>query len=396
MLLALVIGVFTLSVITMLVDTIIQQFNELVIDELGGNVLIFAAGGEETLNPVEETLATHKGVKSYSVIRNYETQFVSLEDVSANETLKWSDLEDRVLEKSLTDELGQDAADRLSFSFGSVDARRLGSNLPDIKLYAGRQLDPAIDNQPDAEGYWPIVLSATQATVDAGIEVGDLITFSVGESRTDTVTFRIVGMLDRLSSDVESFGAQHYSPVEAFGDHEPAQVYGVADIEESEIRNVRRTLAEVPGVFVLETKLLNELITSIVDQFTSFPTLVAALALVTGGIVIANAVALSTMERRREIGIMKAVGLQRERVIGMLLLENGLMGLIGGLIGVGISVIILLLMFSQIFQGELGDAVPLSTAFQLMGLCILIALVASVISVWGASGEKPLNVLRYE
>jgi len=31
---------------------------------------------------------------------------------------------------------------------------------------------------------------------------------------------------------------------------------------------------------------------------------------------------------------MKAVGLQRERVLGMLLLENALMGLIGGLIGV--------------------------------------------------------------
>ena len=72
--------------------------------------------------------------------------------------------------------------------------------------------------------------------------------------------------------------------------------------------------------------MLNDLINRVIDQFTSFPILVAALALVVGGIVIANSVALSTLERRREIGIMKAVGLQRERVLGMLLLENGLMG----------------------------------------------------------------------
>ena len=31
-----------------------------------------------------------------------------------------------------------------------------------------------------------------------------------------------------------------------------------------------------------------------------------------------------------------------------------------------------------------------------MGLCVLIALVAAIVTAWGASGEKPLNVLRYE
>jgi hypothetical protein len=48
-----------------------------------------------------------------------------------------------------------------------------------------------------------------------------------------------------------------------------------------------------------------------VDSRSSFPILVASLALIVGGLVIANSVALSTLERRREIGIMKTVGLQR-------------------------------------------------------------------------------------
>jgi putative ABC transport system permease protein len=147
---------------------------------------------------------------------------------------------------------------------------------------------------------------------------------------------------------------------------------------------------------VLETKVLNDLIQQIIKQFTSFPILVAGLSLVVGGIVIANSVALSTLERRREIAIMKAVGLQRERVLGMLLLEYGLMGLIGGLIGVGLGGGILLLMLVQAFGGELGRSIPYLTALQLMGLCVLIALVAAIITAWHASGEKPLNVLRYE
>ena len=148
-------------------------------------------------------------------------------------------------------------------------------------------------------------------------------------------------------------------------------------------------------MFVLETRLINDLVNRVIGQFTSFPILVAALALVTGGIVIANSVALSTLERRREIGVMKAIGLQRERVLGMLLLENGLMGIVGGLIGVGISFVGLVISLSQ---SDLGDntAIPYVTAFTLMGLCVLISLGAALLSVWGASGEKPLNVLRYE
>ena len=190
--------------------------------------------------------------------------------------------------------------------------------------------------------------------------------------------------------------ASLYAPLNAFEDCEPNEVLAVADAKEAHIRDVRRSLSELPGVFVIETRFINDLINRLVNQFTSFPLLVATLALFTGGVVIANSVALSTMERRREIGVMKAVGLQRERVLGMLLLENGLMGLIGGLIGVGVSFVILVLILTQVFEGELGEAIPYGIAFALMGLCILISLVAAIVSVWAASGEKPLNVLRYE
>jgi len=118
------------------------------------------------------------------------------------------------------------------------------------------------------------------------------------------------------------------------------------------------------------------------------------LGLVVGGVVIANSVALTTMERRKEIAVMKSVGLQRERVLFMILLENGILGLIGGLIGVGIGLVGLVFAVST-FQGP-SQAIPFGTAFVLMLLCIGVALLAAVTTAWGASGEKPLNVLRYE
>ena len=111
---------------------------------------------------------------------------------------------------------------------------------------------------------------------------------------------------------------------------------------------------------------------------------------------IANSVALSTLERRREIAIMKAVGLQRERVLGMLLLEYGLMGVIGGLIGVGLGGVGLLFLLVRSFGGSLGKSIPYLTGLELMALCVGIALLAAILTAWSASGEKPLNVLRYE
>jgi ABC-type lipoprotein release transport system permease subunit len=53
-------------------------------------------------------------------------------------------------------------------------------------------------------------------------------------------------------------------------------------------------------------------------------------------------------------------------------------------------------MLVQAFGGELGRSIPYFTALQLMALCVLIALVAAIVTAWRASGEKPLNVLRYE
>jgi putative ABC transport system permease protein len=370
-LVALVVGVFTLSLITMMVDTITQTFQNLLEDVAGGNILVLSAGGEQTMGDVRAVFEENPDyVRSYAVIANYNSRLTQYYDVSTRRESRSG-----------------------SWWFDSIDGREISSNLPDLNFIAGRNLDPALDSAPDADGYWSMVAVTPQgdqgerSPVDLG--VGDTLVFSLTGKE---VKFRIVGIAEQGLSISNS---NLYAPLAAFDGFEADSTFAIADVKEDHIKDIRRSLAKVPGVFVLETRLINDLVNRVIGQFTSFPILVAALALVTGGVVIANAVALSTLERRREIGVMKAIGLQRERVLGMLLLENGLMGIVGGLIGVGISFVGLVISLSS---SELGDntAIPYVTAFSLMGLCILISLGAALLSVWGASGEKPLNVLRYE
>lgn len=376
-LLALVVGVFTLSTITMFVDTITSVLEELVELGAGGNLLIASTGGSNATDRLSLTLEEQIALgnaTSYGIINTYETNLVEYYDAST----------------------GREASTRneLRWLFDAVDGRKITSNLPELTLIEGRNLDPALDNGPNAEGYWPAVFMRRGEESGAEfVSVGDEVTLTVNADRANPLRLVIVG----VAEEGIVFGeAVVYTPLNAFEGYQTDQSFIIADVPESKIKPVRRAILAVPGTIVIETRIFNDLVNSIVDQFTSLPILVATLALVTGGIVIANSVALSMLERRREIGIMKAVGLQRERVLGMLLLENGLMGIVGGLIGVGISFIAIVMMLRLMLDNQFGSAIPYVTAFTFMALCIVISLGAALLSVWGASGEKPLNVLRYE
>jgi len=64
---------------------------------------------------------------------------------------------------------------------------------------------------------------------------------------------------------------------------------------------------------------------------------IASISLIIGGIGIANTMYTSVLERTKEIGTMKAVGAKNSDILIIFLIESGLLGLIGGLIGVAIG-----------------------------------------------------------
>jgi putative ABC transport system permease protein len=393
-LLALVIGVFTLSLITMLAGAVSNRFEQMLSDEAGGNVIIFASGQAGTLDSISARLDGIDGVNSYTALGTYSVDLITLQDASTGETLSFDDLKARVDSKlSPQGFMGHQRGDRLTEAMSNIDARSVYTNLPDVKFYRGRQLTAADAGQPY------IVISADDTTLAAGFDVGDKLAFRfTGDSGLIDMTFEIVGMVDRTGNRMEAGPTSpNYAPIDVLpAGLSPDRVNAIVDIDKDQIPALKRSMKDVPGAFVMETRLINDLLNRFIRQFTSFPILVASLALIVGGIVIANSVALSTLERRREIGIMKAVGLQRGRVLGMLLLENGVMGLIGGLIGVGIGSVVLIILITSMFGSPLQGVIPYLTALQLMTLCVGIALLAAMLSAWGASGEKPLNVLRYE
>jgi predicted lysophospholipase L1 biosynthesis ABC-type transport system permease subunit len=150
-------------------------------------------------------------------------------------------------------------------------------------------------------------------------------------------------------------------------------------------------LSALPGIYGFATSELISYTERFAGQFVPLPLIVSALALFASSVIIANTVSLATLERRRSIGIMKALGLQAESVLGLLLLENGVVGLAGGLLGTGLSALIILP------SGSLGGGdIPVGDLGLLVLLAVGLTLGASLLTAYGASREKPLNVLRYE
>src|SRR5690606_25269462 len=174
-LLALVVGVFTLSLMTMMAESITNLFEQVLINEAGGNVLVMSAGRRGGLDRVSERLDEIEGVNSYAAVATYDAELVSLTDVSEGRELSRRALEERA-RSGEGDTWG-------IFMLEQIDGRALQSNLPDVEFYAGRQLDPADVGpwDPEQGEYPPIVLSMWEATRGLGIEVGDLITYEVHE-----------------------------------------------------------------------------------------------------------------------------------------------------------------------------------------------------------------------
>jgi putative ABC transport system permease protein len=78
-------------------------------------------------------------------------------------------------------------------------------------------------------------------------------------------------------------------------------------------------------------------ITDVIDEMLSYINIflggLAAISLVVGGVGVMNTMFTSVLERTKDIGVMKAVGAKNRHILAIFLVESGLIGLFGGVVG---------------------------------------------------------------
>ena len=124
---------------------------------------------------------------------------------------------------------------------------------------------------------------------------------------------------------------------------------------------------------------------------------VAVISLVVGGLSVINTMAMSVAERTREIGIKRAIGGSRGRIIRELVAEAGLIGLIGGLIGLALGAIVVVIANEAgRDSGTILFELTWGTAVFAVAFSTILGMVAGLIPAWSAARLDPVEALRYE
>ena len=155
--------------------------------------------------------------------------------------------------------------------------------------------------------------------------------------------------------------------------------------------------AEADNVTTLTGAEFDEQIGSSTAIFNAIIIGVAVISLVVGGLSVINTMAMSVAERTREIGIKRAIGGSRGRIVRALVAEAGLIGLIGGLIGLGLGALVVVLAneAGRASGTVLFDLTPATAVFALAFSTIL-GMLAGIVPAWSAARLDPVAALRYE
>ncbi len=125
---------------------------------------------------------------------------------------------------------------------------------------------------------------------------------------------------------------------------------------------------------------------------------ISFLAMFIGGLGMLNVMLMSVLERTREIGVLRSLGWRRRQVIGMILAEALVLGVVGGvcgiLLGVGMA-----WAFTQL-PGVLGEMIVPKYSIEIFAQALAVALatggLGGLYPAWRATRMRPVEALRYE
>ena len=127
---------------------------------------------------------------------------------------------------------------------------------------------------------------------------------------------------------------------------------------------------------------------------------IAAISLLVGGVGVMNTMYTSVLERTKEIGTMKAVGAKNSDILMIFLIESGLLGLVGGLIGVAIGLglskgaeyIASVQLGTNLLRASTDPVIILGA----LAFSFIIGSLSGILPAYQASRLNPVDALRYE
>jgi putative ABC transport system permease protein len=262
----------------------------------------------------------------------------------------------------------------------AVDASALGSTI-DLSVTSGRASDLAAG----------ATLISDDVADDKHLSVGSTVPVTWEDGTRSTLRVAGVYQSNQLIGDylIDSADANHFRQQLYFA----ALVKAAPGTDVAGLRtSLDRAMQPYPNIQVQDQSQFVGDATKQIDQLVQFFQLLLALSVGIAILGIVNTLALSVLERTRELGLLRAVGMSRRQVKRMVRVESVLVSVFGGLLGLVVGIVFgVALQKALVSQGVTVLSFPLGQ----LGLYLLLAAVAGVLAAWlPARRASRLNVLQ--
>jgi len=229
------------------------------------------------------------------------------------------------------------------------------------------------------------------------------------------IVVRVIGVLeskeamegspnDNIFIPLTTFQQTVYQPRTAQGDHVVHYItLTVSDQEQGDyvideitelLRSRHQLAAHADDDFeIISMEEIIEIVSEITGTMTLFLGAIAAISLLVGGIGVMNIMLVSVTERRREIGILKALGATGRDIWTQFLMEAAFLTLTGGIIGIALGWGLSYIVSST---GQIPSVVTADIVILAVSVSVGIGLFFGFYPAWKASRLNPIEALRFE
>jgi putative ABC transport system permease protein len=225
--------------------------------------------------------------------------------------------------------------------------------------------------------------------------------------KINNVTFRVAGILQSSGASFGGADSQIFIPQKTaenmFNQTKTVRQIVIAadpnydtDTVAAEIENELISLHHVTPTTedftIMTAATVQSAVASVTNTLSLFLGGIASISLIVGGIGVANTMFMSVLEQTKYIGLLKALGMKNQDVLTLFMLEAGVIGLVGGVLGVGLS------MGVSAVLDQFGVPSTITIDLVLLGLffSIFVGLISGLVPARNAASLEPIDALRYE
>ena len=171
-------------------------------------------------------------------------------------------------------------------------------------------------------------------------------------------------------------------------------------VEVSEtIRQIKEEYQEDYQLIIESNSAIKERADDLMQQAFSMFDVLGILAVMVAALGVLNTLSMSVVERTREIGMLRSMGMTRFQVVKMILAEAGLMGIIGGLLGLGLGLLLTKILLSAMgaMSGySLEFIVPTKALWMSIVVALVTSQLAALLPAIRAAKTPMLSAIHYE